>query len=304
MKIILLFLLASTSYAQIWPFGGSGDAKRIQGKNVVAPLTCDDGDQLTWVAASNRFDCASAVGGGGSEAGTVKLYEAVANGTNFVAWKAADSLGADTTYLIPSTPPSGDQVLQCGTPSGGVSTCTFVTGGGSSAQWHHFIGAGCQNTVGGPGFNTPSSNAPTAACDSGTNTLFGVLQFTEASTQSVQRFFQLPDTFTSAEVELYWRTSATSGDVAWQFQTACLATSEALGNGGSGGPSWNTTQEITSTADGTARDIVRITLTSLTTTGCAANELLLVRISRDPADAQDTIGATAELLSVSFKITP
>lgn len=176
--------------------------------------------------------------------------------------------------------------------------------GASSAQWHHFRGAVCQNTVAGAGFSTPSSNAPTADCDSGTNTLFGVLQFTEASTQSAQTWFQLPDSFTSAEVELYWRTSATSGDVAWQFQTACLATSEALGNGGSGGPSWNTTQEITSTADGTARDIVRIALTSLTTTGCAANELLLLRISRDPTDAQDTIAATAELVSLSIKITP
>lgn len=188
-----------------------------------------------------------------------------------------------------------------------TATNTWTAQGGGSAtayQWHHFRGAVCQNTVGGAGFSTPSSNAPTAACDSGTNTLFGVLQFTEASTQSAQNWVQLPDSFTSAEVELYWRTSATSGDVAWQLQTACLATSEALGNAASGGPSWNTTQELTSTADGTARDIVRIALTSLTTTGCAANELLLLRISRDPTDAQDTIGATAELISLSIKITP
>ena len=231
----------------------------------------------------------------------IPIWTGTSNPNGYFDWTLGAAPGNPTAGNIRLYPKTGSTL--CARDSAGTETC-YGSGGGNSAQWHHVRGAVCQNTVAGAGFSTPSTNAPTAACDSGTNTLFGVLQFTEASTQSAQTWFQLPDSFTSAEVEFYWRTSATSGDVAWQVQTACLATSEALGNAASGGPSWNTTQEITSTADGTARDIVRIALTSLTTTGCAANELLLLRLSRDPTDAQDTIAATAELVSMSIKVTP
>lgn len=283
---------AATSGGDRRIYVSSGDSRAMVGTG----CTIDAMDGLVCPTVSAT--------GNGVDPGELPLYESPSVGGDYISFLAPSSIPNSYRLQMPSgQPSSGGRMLSFADPVMGIAAGSWVNGG-SGAQWHHVRGAACQDTVGGAGFSYPSTNKPTAVCDSGTNTLFGVLQFTEASTQSVQTWFQLPDSFTSAEIEFYWRTSATSGDVAWQVQTACLATSEALGNGGSGGPSWNTTQEITSTADGTAYDPVRIALTSLTTTGCAANEILLLRLSRDPTDAQDTIAATAELISMSVKVTP
>lgn len=79
------------------------------------------------ITDTHQLVCTGGTASAGATAGTTELYEASANGTSFVAWKAPDALSASTTYIMPSTPPSGNQVLQCGTPSANVSTCSYVT---------------------------------------------------------------------------------------------------------------------------------------------------------------------------------
>jgi len=58
--------LSLSAWAQV-PFTSS-NAKKIQGLNVSSALrtTCDDNEVLTWVAANNRFECASAAGATGA----------------------------------------------------------------------------------------------------------------------------------------------------------------------------------------------------------------------------------------------
>jgi hypothetical protein len=94
-----------------------------------------------------------------------------------------------------------------------------------------------------------------------------------------------------------WRVNATSGNVVWQVQTACVASGEV------GDPSWNGASTVTDAALGTANWWNAAAITSVTVTGCAVSEELLFRVFRDRAHASDTLGAVApELIGVNWKL--
>jgi hypothetical protein len=84
-----------------------------------------------------------------------------------------------------------------------------------------------------------------------------------------------------------WLTTATSGDVVFDFDYRAVADNE------SGDPT--TDQEsvsVTETADGTARDENAFEL-ALTAANLAPGDLVLFSFVRDAADAADTLAATA-----------
>jgi len=168
----------------------------------------------------------------------------------------------------------------------------------TTTHYNTWLAANCQGASAALGFATPSSGAPTAACVTGANTIYGVAQFADASAQSVQGRFSLPSDWTgNINFDLRWRSGATSGSAVWQIRTACVS------DGETGDPSWNPAQTITDAAKGAAGQFNDASLGSaLTVTGCAPGDELFFAFFRDPAHASDNLGATAELLWLRFKL--
>ncbi len=137
------------------------------------------------------------------------------------------------------------------------------------------------------------TNNANMICTVGSNTAFAAKGFPDATTTYAQRQTLLPSDWTGAlDVKFVWYTSATTGNVVWQIQTACSASSETLD------PSWNTASTVTQAAQGTTNRQSVATISAVTTTGCAAGELLFVRVFRDASHVSDTLAATANLIGL------
>ena len=159
---------------------------------------------------------------------------------------------------------------------------------------HLYIPAAiCQNATAITEWSTPTSNPAVAACITGSNTQRGVLDFADGSDLSAQWSMFLPADWTSTiDVRVYWHTTATAGDVVWQVQSICVADAETAD------PAFNTASTVTDTAKGTTLQFNTASITTLTVTGCAASEVLFLKVRRDSAHASDTLAATARLVGV------
>lgn len=160
--------------------------------------------------------------------------------------------------------------------------------------------ARCDNaTASSPEWSFPTTNPGVPACVTGTNTQKGVLDFADgANSLSAQWQILLPSDWKAAGLDMtfVWFTSATANAVVWQAQTICVADAET------GDPAFNTASTVTDTAKGTTLQFNTATITNVTITGCAAGEVLHLKIFRDPAHASDTLAATARLVGVELKI--
>ncbi len=154
----------------------------------------------------------------------------------------------------------------------------------------------CQNATAITAWSTPTSNPAVAACQTGSNTQYGTLDFADgANTLSAQRVFKLPSDWSGAlDVQIYWFTSATTGSVVWQVSTICVNNAETTD------PSFNTASTVTDAALGTTLQLNTASITGITTTGCAAGELMYLRVFRDPANGSDTLAATARLVTTEL----
>ena len=158
-----------------------------------------------------------------------------------------------------------------------------------------FQAAICQGTTAGTNFTLPASNAPAAACISGTNVLTGELPFDAATDESIQSWLPLTAGWTGAiDVIVRYRTAAITGDVAWAIQTTCVAVGETSD------PAFNAANTVIDTALGTTLQENEATMTGITTTGCAAGERLFFRFFRDADNASDTMTGDAGLLALTF----
>lgn len=157
----------------------------------------------------------------------------------------------------------------------------------------------CNNaTPASHGWSFPTSNPGVPACQTGSNTQYGTMDFADgANTLSAQFHVMLPADFTGTlGVTFKWFTSATAGDVVWQIATICVADAETSD------PAFNTASTVTDTAKGTTLQTNDATIASVTITGCAAGELMYVRVFRDPTTGADTLAATARL--IGLELTP
>jgi hypothetical protein len=68
-----------------------------------------------------------ALGGTASFQTELRFYEATANGTNYVGFRAANAFITNTIYELPMTQPSAGQVLTASTVSSGVSQLSWTT---------------------------------------------------------------------------------------------------------------------------------------------------------------------------------
>lgn len=159
----------------------------------------------------------------------------------------------------------------------------------------------CSGTTGTLMWDTLASNAPTATCSAGsteTTMMRGVADWPDSDGDySVQIAFLMPDDWdTSADLDaiILWRTSATSGDAVFQVQTACRADAEV------DDVAWNTASTVTDTAKGTANQLNSAAITNITKTGCAAGELLHVRLLRNRTHASDSLAAALSVAHVEL----
>ena len=153
----------------------------------------------------------------------------------------------------------------------------------------------CQNATAVSAWSTPTSNPAVFSCNTGSNTQKGIAEFADAADLSMQTALWLPaDWSSTVDVRLRWYTSATTGSVVWQVQTICVADAETSD------PALNAASTVTDAAKGTTLQDNDAAITTLTVTGCAAGELLYLKVRRDAAHASDDLAATAVLRGIEL----
>lgn len=157
----------------------------------------------------------------------------------------------------------------------------------------NFRAALVQAGVASIGFSYDSAG-PSAVSVIGTNGVSAAASFTSGQIQRVHDHFMLPTDWTAPlDLDIIWRTSATSGSVKWQIETAALTTNDPFD------PSaFNTASIATIAANATTNRITKTTITSIDTTGLAADKTMYFRFSR--LGTTDTLAATAELFTLRF----
>jgi hypothetical protein len=148
------------------------------------------------------------------------------------------------------------------------------------------------------GFSFANTNAPNAVVydDTGGNgSLYAVASFTAGNNYWVQDHFYMPDDWIgdTVSVDIYWRTTATSGNVTWQCQTGSLR------GGVAPNLTFNTASAVTTNAPGTTRQTVKSRITPLRMTGIQPGDELFFKFLRS---ASDTAAAPAEVVSIKFNL--
>ena len=179
------------------------------------------------------------------------------------------------------------------------TTNTWVKQGKATASSKFWLTAAtCSGTSATLNWNTIATLAPAAACTAGTtNTglIRGLAAFSNSEISQMQVDVALPADWTGAvDLRFKWQTSAVTGSVVWQAATVCIA------NGEVNDAAWNTASTVTDAALGTTLWTNDASIAGLTTTGCAAGELMHLKIFRDPAHASDDLAATADLQGVEI----
>lgn len=158
-------------------------------------------------------------------------------------------------------------------------------------------------TAAAPGlmWDTLAANAPTAVCSAGsteTTMLRCTADFPDSDgAYSLQQTIALPDDWTGAiDVKFKYRSTATSGNTVWQVATACRADAEV------DDVAFNTASTVTDAAKGTTLQLNDASITGVTATGCAAGELLHLKVLRDRTNASDTITGVISLVGVEVTL--
>lgn len=178
--------------------------------------------------------------------------------------------------------------------------------GGPGATAHLPLSvAGCVGTTGSIVWDTVAATAPTATCSVGTvnNTLMrGTVDFVDTGgAHMIQQALTLPSDFKASagmSLVLFWRSpTATAVAAVWTAQVVCVA------DGSVDDVAWGTAVNVTDTTKGVAHQLnqATITLTGAPMSSCTAGPAILhIRISRDGANASDTLGDTASLAMVEL----
>ena len=141
----------------------------------------------------------------------------------------------------------------------------------------------------------PLSTACTPLAVTGTNRTTGVCTFPDSDGDYGRQLSRyLPDGWGgSFDAEIWWKTTGT-GNARFQIQTKCYADDEA------DDAAMNTASVVTAAAGTSARPNKQ-TITGITTTGCAAGELMRIRFYRNRTEASDTLNAALDVEKVVFK---
>ncbi len=147
---------------------------------------------------------------------------------------------------------------------------------------------------------TPNGYAPTATVAGTAPWRYAALVYSLTAINYAILQHLLPSEWASAEsvtMNMHWLQNGggASGNVLWRVNTACKASGEDIQTE----PTWNANQNQT-IAEPT-QNLETITSWTLDTTGCAAGELMFVRIGRIGDDGTDTAAHASQLLGASIK---
>jgi len=159
------------------------------------------------------------------------------------------------------------------------------------------MAASCQNATATLLWDAPISASAVASCATGTNIQKGVADFADGANLSLQLTLPLPRDWTGAvDARFKWITPATTGSVVWQLATACTA------DGETDDPTFNSASTVIDAAKTVANQINDADITGVAMAGCAAGELLHLKVFQDAAHTSDSLAATARLISVELTL--
>jgi hypothetical protein len=165
-------------------------------------------------------------------------------------------------------------------------------------RYVEYPGAKCFSGAAATPLSLPVTGAPSATCATGANSNGGVLQFSDDGATVISAQDAMVLTGTLISVDIWWRANVADAalNAVWEVQTACVAP------GQDGDPAWNPPQDVISAAHTTANRWRKATILSVTATGCATGNVMRWKLSRNPANAADTLSATADLISILWTL--
>jgi hypothetical protein len=215
------------------------------------------------------------------------------DGTNFVSSTIQEgdipaSLTRDTEWPSASATLT-NKTLDAEATGNSVTTVSKIT----------LVAAGCNNATAGPGFDLPTSNAPTPACLGTSPHRFGSLDFSDGSTQTAVTHFRLPGDWTGGvdAAFLYTGDTSSTNNIRWQVSSACVADSEDLLN-----PTYNSASASNVAGPSTAGQRRSASFSSVSMSNCAAGETVFWKFERVGGDAGDTYTGLGRLLEVEITL--
>lgn len=196
---------------------------------------------------------------------------------------------------------SGTSIFRVTNDTGAITNATLDATLASNTlvlyDERHFPVASCQGTTASTVFDLPTTNTPTATCDTGTNTQKAYLAFNDTTDQSFQDHIILPVGFVSFDVSLRWKAAATTGAAGWCVQLIRVpdgATSDPAF------PAQAAGNCVSDTAKGTTLQENVATIAGVTCTSCAAGDHVYIRVSRDADGGAVTDSMTGDALLLTY----
>lgn len=284
--------------------GGAASAVGASGAIQAANGSSNLADSGCYVLLSGEMTCPRGFIAGTSSLGVISMMQGTAT--------VAGATTGQHNVWIDST----DGVLHS-YGYGAASAATYVTTQTPATVWnktvnaeatgnlitivreYRFPMAGANGTTAGSVWNLPTTNPAVASAIQGTNVIQGVLNFPAAADTSAQVEHWISRFWDGGQVdaELTWMATPTTGTVVMNLQTVCIA------DGETNDPSFNATSAnntFTDAVKGTTLQTNLATVASLTMTGCAPGERLILKLRRASAPTDTMAGAPVSALNLKL----
>lgn len=312
---ILLFLLsASPGFAQVVVPHKSAN---LTAQDTACAVRASS--SLTLVNANSAGSVVFTIGAT-SYSGTVSFYSLGADGATWTALNVTPSNSSTPVTSVTSTSTWNGQASAGAYTAVCMLVTSYVSGtvnaainlspasasrgsgsgaGGSSGAIVQLPVAVCQGTGVSLGGSGVAANLPGTLCVAGSSTVpqSGMQSYAQASlgSQYVDYVISLPSTWTKINSITFkvLNDTATSGTDYINFQYACVADT------GTADPTYAAVQQASGTVPGTINEFVTLTLTNPTISGCAASNVMYIRIG---AGTGSGVFASGNLLLAAAKV--
>jgi hypothetical protein len=235
---------------------------------------------------------------------TVGAGTAVSGGSGTGTQMATTTAAAKTSGDCAKWDGNGNVVdagAACGTGSGGGGgAVSFSSVTAPHTTIYPVATANNGNALYGPGWSGFSSNAPSFGVlgDGSNSNVQGYAGFANGAgvQQSLTMQTWVPANFSpTVNVSFKFFTAATTGNVTWGVQAACVADGTNAAS-----PTFGTAATVTTTAPTSANTVITSSAAAVVVPTCAAGSEVVYQVFRSTTD---TAAATANLLAVGLQVT-